>query len=133
MKNIALIIIAAVAVAGAYFVKVNYVPQQSFEGAANVNVITNEGITQTATSTSAEAITVLEENYGRTYALIVNDSDTVMYLNFGAKANAALNAGIRLNANGGSYEITPENLYVGQISATTTAASKVLLVTEGTN
>jgi len=39
--------------------------------------------------------------------VIVNDSDVVIYLGVGAAA--VLNQGIRLNANGGAYEINWSN------------------------
>ena len=65
-------------------------------------------------------------------ALLVNDSDTAIYLKLGADAVA--NQGIRLNANGGSYEMSRlhGNLYVGASNAIHgSTGNKVLLVTEG--
>jgi len=47
---------------------------------------------------------VLEARSSRVNVLIVNDSDTVIYLMFGE--DAVVNKGIRLNAEGGSYEIS---------------------------
>lgn len=46
---------------------------------------------------------ILASSKLRSYLLIVNDSDAVIYLAFGA--DAELNKGIRLNPNGGSYEM----------------------------
>lgn len=73
----------------------------------------------------------LAANANRKYALLVNDSDTVIYLKIGAAAVA--NAGIRLNASGGSYEMsaTYGNLDTRVINAISTGAGKVLLVAEG--
>ena len=74
---------------------------------------------------------VLSANATRRYALIVNDSDTVIYLSLGGTAVA--NTGIRLNANGGSYEMSPGlgNVYQGAITAICSATPKTLLVMEG--
>jgi hypothetical protein len=92
-------------------------------------------ITSTTTSATENKL-VLNNNSGRKYSLIVNDSDTVIYLypdDF-ASASAASNTlmgnlGIRLNANGGSYEINYNNMYRGQLwLATTTANKKVLIL-----
>ena len=47
---------------------------------------------------------VLKADPGRVNVLLINDSDTVMYLMLGA--DAVVGEGIRLNAEGGSYEIS---------------------------
>ena len=75
---------------------------------------------------------VLATNTSRKYALFINDSDTVMYLKFGQVA-AAVNEGIRLNANGGSYEMYGATLFGGEVHAIHAggAVNKVLLITEG--
>lgn len=97
-------------------------------GAANITV---------ATTVTTLPVKVLSLNYGRKYAAFVNDSDTVVYIYLGDFANSSTasttvvaNAGIRINANGGSYEILPENLYTGEVWMATTTAGKKLLVTE---
>lgn len=74
---------------------------------------------------------ILAANASRLYALFVNDSDTVVYLNLGGAA--VVNTGIRLNANGGSYEISRKqgNLYLGAINGISGIVGKVVLVTEG--
>lgn len=71
---------------------------------------------------------VLADNRQRSYALLVNDSDSVIYLALGKPAIA--NEGIRLNASGGSYEINATNLWRGRVYAISTAATKKLMVTE---
>ena len=77
---------------------------------------------------------IIVANDGRKYLLIVNDSDTVIYLTLGGAATVP--AGIRLNASGGSYEMSLQlgNIYRGAINANHGggAADKVLLLTEGT-
>lgn len=73
---------------------------------------------------------VLRPNLDRTYCLLINDSDTVIYLALGFAGT--LNRGIRLNASGGSYEIIESlNPYHGPIRAIHGGVgNKVLLVTE---
>ena len=52
-------------------------------------------------------------NPGRCNLVIVNDCDATVYL---ARGNAAvIGSGIRLNANGGSYEINELNMFFGDI------------------
>lgn len=68
----------------------------------------NSGVDVTTASTLIKAA-----NASRLYLAIVNDSDTTVYLGIGAAAVA--NQGIRINANGGSYEINWTNLYTGAI------------------
>ena len=78
------------------------------------------------TSTSA----ILAANSNRLYAVIVNDSDVVIYLGIGA--NAVLNQGVRINANGGAYEINWTNLYTGAINGIHGGTgNKVVTVFEG--
>lgn len=76
--------------------------------------------------TTAEEI--LPVNPQRSYALLMNDSDTAIYISLGGTAVA--NQGIRINANGGAYEISAVNLYRGRISAICSVASKTLLTVE---
>jgi hypothetical protein len=81
-------------------------------------------ISHTVTTTSAK---VLKENPLRKYAILVNNSDTVIYICLGQPASSTY--GIRLNANGGNYEINSNNLWTGEIWAYC-SASKNLLTTE---
>lgn len=82
-------------------------------------------------TTGGKSEVVLAARAGRQYALIVNDSDTTLYLALGAAA--AANSGIRLNANGGSYEMSAltGNLYRGAVNVYCASAGKAVLVTEG--
>ncbi len=65
----------------------------------------------------------------RLYAIICNDSSNVVYLSIDEDAPAAGSEGIRLNANGGCWEmLATENPYDGAIRATSSASS-VLTVT----
>ncbi len=80
----------------------------------------------TAENTTEE---VLAANTGRVYALIQNDGSAVIYINLGG--DAVQHEGVRLAASGGSYEITLDNLYRGEIDAICANSGKVLLITEG--
>jgi len=89
-------------------------------------------VTNTAVSVADSSTTILSANDARKYALIVNDSDTVIYLALGAAAS--VNSGIRLNANGGAYEINWTNLYKGAIYGIhgVSGVTKTVTVVEGT-
>jgi len=76
----------------------------------------------TVTSTSTP---VLAANSNRKCAIIINDSDAVIYIAY--SNTATLNEGIRLNPSGG---VLIENTYTGPISAITATGSKNLTVTE---
>ena len=72
---------------------------------------------------------IIAANPKRKYAAIVNDSDEEIYLGLGEAA--VMNAGIRLNANGGSYEITNDNIFKGVINAICASGGKILTIVEG--
>lgn len=86
--------------------------------------------TPTKVSVGSSDTVVLTANGGRAYAVFVNDSDETIFLALGTLA--VINEGIRLNANGGNYEIKKENLWVGEVSAICASGSKNLTVTEST-
>jgi len=86
-----------------------------------ITSVTNTEITVGSTSTN-----VLTGNSARLLATFVNNSDEDIYISFGG--TAVQNAGIRLNANGGLYEIGQSNLYVGLVSAICTSGGKSLTV-----
>lgn len=74
---------------------------------------------------------VLRENISRKAVIFTNDSDTIMYL--ARSQTAVLNAGIRLNANGGIFIDTPDiygRLYKGPYAAISSAATKNLAISE---
>jgi len=81
------------------------------------------------TNVTTGSLQVLAPNKHRTYALFINDSDTIIYLRQGP--GALVNTGIRLNAAGGSFEINKDTLYKGAVSAIHGGAgNKVLCITE---
>ena len=85
-----------------------------------------------AVTVGTDSTAALAANVSREYALFVNDSDEAIYLKLGAAA--VVNQGIRINATGGSYEMSGAygNLYRGAINSICSSGSKTLLVTEGT-
>lgn len=87
-------------------------------------------LAHTVVTVAATSTTALAANGDRTYALFINDSDETLYLSIDGTA-AALNDGIRLNANGGSYEMTlgAGNVTPNVVYAISTSGSKKLLVT----
>lgn len=76
----------------------------------------------------------LAASESRVYVLLINDSSSDMYLRIGA--DAVMNEGIRINAEGGSYEMA---IPMGNISDLVINAihggvgTKTLLVLEGHN
>lgn len=74
---------------------------------------------------------VLAANANRRYACIVLDNAGDVFLGLGA--NPAVGSGILLSGKGSSYEITPQNLFQGDVYARRGAApDKNLTITEGT-
>lgn len=77
--------------------------------------------------TTADVL-ILGKNPGRVSAIMSNDSDTICYIALAVPAVA--NQGIRLNANGGTYEINSTNPWFGEIHAISVGATKRLTITE---
>jgi len=108
----------------------------SFATSAGGGTIADANAYTTPTHTAVNVTTgsgeVLASNANRLYALLVNDSDTTIYIKLGAAA--VVNEGIRLNALGGNYEMSAMlgNLYTGAINGIHGGTgNKVLLMTEG--
>lgn len=123
---LAIVLASAAVLMGALFL-VNHkvastTPAQSF-GELNrwTTAATNSSFVCGPTPTSN---TVLSANSARQYAAIVNTSSTtVVYLSLGQ--SAAFKTGITLYPNGGSYEITPDNLFTGSVTCTAGASTTV--------
>lgn len=76
------------------------------------NVLSSPTHGKTDVGTTSTAIMAAQSD--RNYALIINDSDTVVYLSLNGAAEVG--KGIRLNPNGGAYEINQLNLHTGVIN-----------------
>lgn len=83
----------------------------------------NTSVTVASTSTQA-----LASNATRKTATFVNDSDEAIYLSLDGAAT--VNSGIRINASGGSYEITQDNPFNGTVNAICSSGGKNLVVME---
>ena len=86
-------------------------------------------VTDSFATIGAASGLALAANVQRVNAVFVNDSSETIYL---ARGNAAvIGSGIRLNANGGSYEIDASNLFQGVVNGIATGAGANLTVSEG--
>ncbi|CAM5999297.1 unnamed protein product [Sphagnum balticum] len=80
----------------------------------------------TGVSVGDTSTLLLPASSGRVYAVIVNDGSEPVYLAMTGGGAAVANSGVRLNADGGSYEINFLNQYVGAIyGITATSTSNV--------
>ena len=87
--------------------------------------------TQSAVTVGTSSTAVLSANNDRGYLLLINDGTEPIYVSLGG--TAALNTGIRVNSDGGSYEMIRGvgNLYQGSLTAICASGGMTLLVTEG--
>ena len=86
-------------------------------------------VTHTPVTVGAGTTAVAAANADRKWLLLVNNSDETIYVKLGAAAVAG--QGIRINAAGGSLELTGGSLYVGAVNGICASGGKVVLVTEG--
>lgn len=90
----------------------------------SVNISTSKLVTTTSSQ-------ILATSSSRVYAAIVNDGANPIYLNLNGDKPATLYEGIRLNANGGVYEIIAgENGYFGGVQAITSTGTASTTVIE---
>lgn len=82
--------------------------------------------TNTSVTVGSSSTEVLPSKGDRYFAVLVNDSDEAIYLGLGA--DAELNKGVRLNANGGSVIFEGEQVFTGSINAICASGSKNLTV-----
>ena len=104
--------------------------RDSSGNAANLEGI-SEGMRHPDTvSVGTSTTEIVPRRPSRNYLLIINDGTTTMYLGIGE--DAVLNEGIRLNANGGSYQMTPDggNMSHRAINGIVSTGTAVALITE---
>lgn len=102
------------------------------QGANNILTFVSSNATTTAVGLPT---LLIARNPTRQYCYVVNNSDTAIFLtfkNFASDVAASTsvgvaNGGLRLNANGGSYECLPENMVQSDIWASSTASGKQIL------
>lgn len=138
-KNILLVVIGLIVGLGVgALVATKEIP--SFSG-INSPGFQIDSVTSTVTTTAAALpIKLLDYNGDRHYARIQNISDTAVWLYHGyfvsndaASTTVGVTNGIRLNTVGtvgSTYVIDQDNLYIGQLWASSTAASKSVLILE---
>lgn len=101
-------------------------------GGGSSTIMGGSALPETWTTTSGTigiaSSLVLVANDMRKIVVLTNDSDTPIYLAFGADAEAGM--GIRLNAEGGAYEINQSNMFKGTIHAISRFDGKNLCVLE---
>lgn len=88
----------------------------------------------TAVSVRGRSGQVLAENKARVSALFINDSGSVIYMKFGE--DAVFGEGIRINGDGGSYELTIQSgtMIVDAVNAICTeGGTNKLLILERSN
>lgn len=85
--------------------------------------------TNTYATIGSDSTAVVVANPSRMHLVLVNDSTQTMYLGLGAAA--VIGSGIRLNASGGSFEISETNLYCGAINAITASGQANITIAEG--
>lgn len=88
------------------------------------------GISASTASTATASATIVAANADRRYLSIQNDSDTIAYLAIGTAA--IVNAGHRLNANGGEFIMSGAqgNLDSRSVTVISSAAGKNLIIKE---
>jgi hypothetical protein len=86
--------------------------------------------THTAVNCTTSSTQMLAANVSRNFLILQNDSDTTVYLKFGA--TAVLNEGIRLNSAGGSMLLDYKFVTQAVNCIHGGTGNKVLLVTSGT-
>lgn len=101
-------------------------------GSVTVQIGTAVTMTASNATVGTSSGVLLSANADRKYALIVNDSSATVYISVDGAA-AVANRGIRLNANGGSYEMSLSygNLTTVQINAISGSSGCNVIVTEG--
>lgn len=88
--------------------------------------------THTEINVNVTSTQLLAENLNRKYVLIINNSDTEIFISLGVTAVA--NKGILLMSKGSAFEISSMagNLYTGVINAIhNSTGTKQVLITEG--
>lgn len=83
-------------------------------------------LTSASSTVNSTSGLVMATSTTRQYLILVNDSDSIIYLSLNSPA--VLGKGIRLNANGGSYEINSLNLITDAIYAISSANDKNLTI-----
>lgn len=121
-KKITIALISAFSIT-ALFIGLSYLASnKTLADSGQPNTIKTMSVS-TGVSVGATSTAVLSASSGRLYAVFVNDSTNVIYLNL--SGTAVSGQGIRLNASGGSYEINLSNQYIGAVTAIASGTSNL--------
>jgi len=138
--NIFLVIVLAIVICALAYM--NFMPEKQADQDNPFDIFgiafTNPTNGATTTTASSLPVKVLDNNADRKFASIQNDSDTDIYLHFGYFANASaasttvgVNQGFRLLPNAANeFIINDEQMYTGQVWASSTAGSKNIVTIE---
>lgn len=86
------------------------------------------GLTPLGVTVGNTTTEVLEANADRKAAIFINDSDETLYLAVGQ--NAVMNRGERLNAQGGSFVMSPKLLSLEAVNGICSSGGKICTVQE---
>lgn len=120
-KFLTLIVILCVGLFGFYAMTHTQSTQSLGDGRSIYQIRTIP--TNSSSTVSTGSTLIVATNTARAYVAIVNDSANTVYLGIGT--NAVLGKGIRLNANGGSFEMTPDGIFTGPIYGISSSASAI--------
>lgn len=122
-------VISLLVVIGAIFFLIISDSNKALAGISDA-LIFNKANNTTSILVSSTTATRILATSSRQYALIVNDSPYNIYISLNGDVAAKAYEGIRLNANGGSYEINSLNNYTGSIQGIAVGGSASTTVTE---
>lgn len=125
MKKLLKIFLFASLIAGCIAI-ISSINFSSKASAAQFGIITKMNVSTGVTASTSSA-KLLEASSGRVYAVFVNDGAVPVYLSMDGNAAVAAK-GVRLNANGGSYEINSLNQYVGVVNVITGSSTSNVTV-----
>ena len=109
IKDFGLSICGVLVGAGIVFILFQY--NSSLGGASDPNRLQSGITTSRVNVASASSTEILAKNTAREYALIVNTCNDEVFV--ALEDTASKNFGFMLTGNGGSYEINPDNLWIG--------------------
>jgi len=136
LKKLFIIVVALLCVVGSvHAINMELTPEEAQQfvnceeklSGMDINLIENM---TTASSTAGSSSTELvAANAARKYLAIVNDSDETVYISIGE--TAVVGKGIRLNANGGSFEMDNSNLSFKAVNGICSSGDKNVTYQEG--
>lgn len=106
-----------------------YIPTINTQGSGSGGAVEFDNATNFAVSIGSTSTEIRAANDSRKILALVNNSDVNIFISLGG--TAALNSGIRLNANGGNIVIA-NPIYTGVVNGIAATAGHSLVGMEGT-